>query len=83
MAFPTPEQVRGWIAESLPCEDLRVTGDGQHFEALIVSARFAGLGRVARHQLVYRALGGRMRGDIHALSMRALTPEEAAGDGKN
>lgn len=79
MAFPTPEQVRGWIAESMPCDELKVTGDGQHFEALIVSARFAGLNRVERHKLVYRALGGRMHGDIHALSMRALTPEEFGG----
>ena len=79
MAFPAPEQVRDWIAESFPCETLKVTGDGQHFEALIVSERFAGLGRVARHKLVYRALGERMRGDIHALSMRAMTPEEFGG----
>ena len=79
MAFPAPEQVRDWIAESFPCETLRVTGDGQHFEALIVSAEFAGLNRVERHKLVYRALGDRMRGDIHALSMRAMTPEEFGG----
>lgn len=79
MAFPTPEQVREWIAESFPCQTLKVTGDGQHFEALIVSDQFAGLNRVERHKLVYRALGERMHGDIHALSMRALTPEENGG----
>ena len=80
MAFPTPEQVRDWIAESFSCQTLKVTGDGQHFEALIVSEQFAGLSRVERHKLVYRALGERMHGDIHALSMRALTPEERGGE---
>ena len=51
-------------------------GDGQHFQALVVSAAFAGKSRVQRHQLVYAALGERMREEIHALSMRTLTPEE-------
>jgi len=53
-----------------------VAGDGQHFEALIVSALFRDKSRVQRHQLVYRALGDRMREEIHALSMKTLTPEE-------
>ena len=55
-----------------------MAGDGQHFEALIVSEAFAGLSRVARHQLIYRALGDKMKSDIHALSMRTLTPAEWA-----
>jgi acid stress-induced BolA-like protein IbaG/YrbA len=53
-----------------------VLGDGQHFQALIVSPAFAGRSRVQRHQLVYAALGDRMREEIHALSMQTLTPEE-------
>ncbi len=53
-------------------------GDGQHFEAVIVSAEFRGKSRVQRHQLVYAALGERMREEIHALSMQTLTPEEWA-----
>jgi acid stress-induced BolA-like protein IbaG/YrbA len=73
----TPEQVESYIAKGLQCERLRVAGDGQHFEALIVSEAFRGKSRVQRHQLVYAALGERMREEIHALSMRTLTPEEA------
>jgi len=75
----TPEQVRSYIERGLQCLEVRVAGDGQHFEALIVSEAFRGKSRVQRHQLVYAALGESMRSEIHALSMRTLTPEEAAG----
>ena len=77
----TPEQVRSHIEKGLQCAQVRVLGDGQHFEALVVSEAFRGKSRVERHQLVYAALGERMRGEIHALSMRTLTPEEVAADG--
>jgi acid stress-induced BolA-like protein IbaG/YrbA len=63
----------------LDCEHIEVTGDGSHFEAVIVSAAFAGKRPIARHQLVYAALGDRMKQEIHALSMRTLTPEEFNG----
>ncbi|AZG10861.1 BolA family transcriptional regulator [Pigmentiphaga sp. H8] len=76
MTLPTPEQVRQYIVDGLPCEHVDVQGDGQHFEAVIVSAEFAGKRPIARHQLVYAALGERMREEIHALSMRTLTPQE-------
>ena len=56
-------------------------GDGQHFQAVVVSNAFAGKSRVQRHQLVYKALGDRMREEIHALSMQTLTPEEWKRDG--
>lgn len=72
----TPEKLRNYIEQGLRCAELRVTGDGQHFEALIVSDAFLGKSRVQRHQLVYQALGDRMREEVHALSMRTLTPEE-------
>ena len=72
----TPESVKAGIESGLACEHLEVVGDGQHFQALIVSAAFAGKSRVQRHQLVYAALGDRMREEIHALSMQTLTPEE-------
>jgi acid stress-induced BolA-like protein IbaG/YrbA len=75
----TPEEVRGYIEAGLACREVRVSGDGQHFEALVVSEAFRGKTRVQRHQLVYAALGERMREQIHALSMRTLTPEEANG----
>ena len=73
---PSPEDVKRYIAQNLDCERVEVDGDGRHFQALIVSAAFAGRNRVARHQLVYAALGERMREEIHALSMRTVTPEE-------
>jgi len=71
-----PQSIRDGIAAALSCEHLEVVGDGQHFQALVVSSQFAGKSRVQRHQLVYAALGGRMREEIHALSMRTLTPQE-------
>lgn len=75
---PSPEDVKRYIAQALDCERVEVEGDGRHFQALIVSAAFAGKNRVARHQLVYAALGERMREEIHALSMTTLTPEQWA-----
>jgi len=74
--LPTPDAVRQYILAGLACEHIDVSGDGQHFEALIVSPDFAGLRLVQRHQMVYRALGERMRAEIHALSMKTLTPQE-------
>jgi acid stress-induced BolA-like protein IbaG/YrbA len=72
----TPEYVKELIAAGLPCEHLEVAGDGQHFEAVIVSSAFEGKRSVARHQLVNRALGSQMGNEIHALSMKTLTPAE-------
>jgi acid stress-induced BolA-like protein IbaG/YrbA len=72
----TPEDVKRYIAEGLACEHLEVGGDGHHFEAVIVSAAFEGKRPIARHQLVYAALGDRMKAEIHALSMKTLTPQE-------
>jgi acid stress-induced BolA-like protein IbaG/YrbA len=74
-----PQDIQRYIAAGLPCEHLTVDGDGAHFDAVIVSAQFRGKSRVQQHQLVYRALGDRMREEIHALSMRTLTPEEWQG----
>ena len=74
--LPTPEQVKNYIAAGLPCEHLEVEGDGQHFFATIVSLNFEGKRLIQRHQLVYAALGDRMREEIHALSMKTLTPAE-------
>jgi len=74
--LPTPEQVREYIAANLDCEHIEVQGDGSHFDAVIVSPAFEGKRLIARHQLVYSALGDRMKAEIHALSMRTLTPAE-------
>ncbi len=81
MGQPTPALVREYIAAGLNCSHLDVEGDGQHFFATIVSADFEGLPRVRRHQKVYGALGDRMREEIHALSMKTLTPAEFAAGG--
>lgn len=70
-----PEQVKSYIEQGLECELVRVDGDGHHFEAVIVSPAFRGKTKVQQHQLVYRALGDRMREEIHALSMQTYTPE--------
>jgi acid stress-induced BolA-like protein IbaG/YrbA len=78
MADPTPAEVQQYIAAGLACSELQVEGDGRHFFATIVSAEFEGLNRVRRHQRVYQALGERMREQIHALSMKTLTPTEWA-----
>ena len=72
----TPESIKAGIEAKLATERVEVIGDGQHFQALIVSAAFDGKSRIQRHQLVYAALGDRMREEIHALSMRTLTPAE-------
>ena len=73
-----PDQIKGWIEGGLPCERVEVRGDGHHFEAVIVSDAFKGKSRVQQHQLVYAALGNRMRAEIHALSMQTYTPEDWA-----
>ena len=72
----TAESIERSIAAQLDCAHLEVRGDGHHWEALIVSARFEGLPRIRRHQLVYATLGDRMREEVHALSMTTLTPAQ-------
>jgi acid stress-induced BolA-like protein IbaG/YrbA len=72
----TPESIQIDIAQNMATEYLTVTGDGQHFEAVVVSEAFAGKSRIQRQQLVYQTLGDRMKGEIHALSMKTFTPEE-------
>lgn len=74
--LPTPQQIQDYIAAGLECSHLEVSGDGQHFQAVIVCAAFAGKRPIQRHQMVYAVLGDRMREEIHALSMKTLTPEE-------
>lgn len=71
------EQIEKMIKEALPDADVRIedlAGDGDHYSATIVSEVFAGKSRVAQHQLVYDALGGRMGGELHALMLKTKTP---------
>ena len=77
-----PKQIEAWIAAGLPSELIAVEGDGHHFEVVIVSGEFAGLGRVKRQQLVNAILKTRFdSGELHALSMKTLTPEEWNANG--
>lgn len=71
-----PADIEKYISDGLHCEHIEVDGDGRHFQAVIVSSEFEGKRLIQRHQLVYKALGDRMREEIHALSMKTLTPDE-------
>ena len=71
------EEVREKIAAAMNCAELVVTGDGYHYQALIVSAEFVGLSPVKKQQKVYAALGESITsGALHALTMQTFTPEE-------
>ena len=73
-----PEEVARLIRAGLPGAEVEVQSDDQtHFAARVVAREFANLRSLARHQLVYRALGERVGREIHALSIEALTPEES------
>jgi acid stress-induced BolA-like protein IbaG/YrbA len=76
MTDHTPQDIERFIAAGLACDYVQVEGDGRHFFATIVSSEFEGSTRVARQRRVYAALGERMREQIHALSMKTLTPAE-------
>lgn len=75
----TADQLKTLIAAGLSCEHLELDGDGRHWFATIVSSEFEGKRAIARHQLVYAALGDKMKTDeVHALSMKVFTPAEWA-----
>jgi acid stress-induced BolA-like protein IbaG/YrbA len=70
------QQLEAYITQNLACDYIKVLGDdGTHFEATVVSPEFVGKNMVKQHQLVYAALGERMKAEIHALSMKTFTPE--------
>lgn len=72
-----PDQIKQLILAGMDCAHLELDGDGQHFQALVVSAEFTGLNRVQRQQRVYATLTDKLAtGELHALSFRTLTPEE-------
>lgn len=70
----TPQQIKDLIEAGLPGAQARVSGDGHHFEAIVVSQAFQGKSRIQQHQLVYGTLGDRMREQIHALSIKTELP---------
>lgn len=72
-----PDQIKELILAGMACEHLTLDGDGQHFEALVVSVEFAGKSRVQRQQHVNKILKDKFdTGELHALSFKTLTPEE-------
>ena len=72
-----PEEIQNLIEAGFEDATVRVLGDdGAHFEALVVAEEFAGKRPIARHQLVYKCLGSLVSNEIHALSIKALTPDE-------
>ncbi len=73
----TADNIKQYIESSLPCNQVQVEGDdGHHFHAIIVSDEFRGISMIQQHQLVYKALGDKMKQEIHALSMKTYTPEQ-------
>ena len=78
----TPTRIADLIRAGLPGATVRVeSDDNTHFASQVVAPQFAGLKPIARHQLIYKALGGLMGREIHALSIDALTPDEMAKRG--
>ena len=73
------QDIQQLIEQGLPGATVRVEGpDGVHFEATVVSEAFRGKLPLARHRLVYAALGERMGGEIHALALKTLAPDEVS-----
>ncbi|MGH1541135.1 MAG: BolA family protein [Arenicella sp.] len=73
----TPEQLKTWIAAGFDADSsISVDGDGHHFEAVIISQQFENKSRIQRHQMVYAILGDKMKAEVHALSMKTMTPAE-------
>ncbi|XGV88860.1 MAG: BolA family protein [Limnothrix sp. BL-A-16] len=75
----TPDRITTAIKATLPDAEIQLAGDGDHYEAIVVSAAFAGKSRVQQHQLVYGALNDDLRsGALHALALKTFTPESWA-----
>lgn len=78
----TPQEISQLIEQGLPGSRARVlSDDNTHFEAVVVSPEFEGRRALARHQMVYACLGNRVGNEIHALSIRAYTPDEWSRQG--
>lgn len=72
-----PDEIRRLIEDGLTCEHVEVTGDGRHFNAVVVSSAFAGEPIIRQHRLVYGTLGERFDNDVlHALALRTYTPAQ-------
>jgi acid stress-induced BolA-like protein IbaG/YrbA len=78
-----PEEIQRLIEAGLPGARAEVSGDGTHFEAIVVSTGFQGKRLLEQHRMVYATLGDRMHSAIHALSLRTYTPEEWTARGES
>ena len=71
------QEIEELIRSAIPDAEVEIrdlAGDGDHYAAKVVSTAFAGMSRVRQHQLVYKALGGRMGGELHALQLETAVP---------
>jgi stress-induced morphogen len=72
------DEIEALIRAEIPDAKIEIrdlAGDGDHYAARVVSRSFKGLNRVKKHQLVYRALGSRMGGELHALQLETAAPD--------
>lgn len=71
------DDIKQWLEMGLSDSEIKVIGDdGHHFEALVISPHFEGKKELQRHRMVYAVLGDKMKQEIHALSLKTLTPQE-------
>ena len=73
MKLMQSEEIQTMIEHGLPGAEVQVTGDGRHFDAIVIADAFAGKSLLEQHRMVYATLGEKMGGDIHALTMRTFT----------
>ena len=74
----TAEEIKALILQAMPAAEIEIqdlAGDGNHYHATVTAPDFEGKSRVQQHQLVYRALGGRMGGELHALALTTQAPK--------
>lgn len=72
----TSEQIKNWIESGLIDAEVKISGDGHHFEGIVISDQFEHKNTLQRHRMVYATLGERMGGEIHALSLQTFTKKE-------
>mgnify|MGYP001818495409 FL=1 len=70
------DDVKKLIEAGVPSAQVQVQGDGDHFEATVISSAFEGKSMVQQHQMVYGSLGDALQGAVHALALRTFTPQQ-------
>lgn len=74
--MPDVAEIKSCLATHFSNGEVHVSGDGRHFQVVVVSDDFVGKNRVQQHQAIYKVLGGRVGGDIHAVSISTYTCEQ-------